>query len=258
MPRVLDKTGLVGKIRFLASNLTAVGARACLPRCARLCSPILSQGPQAAATRVHRPRKLQPTPAAVYPTFSTRLIKQLGLKLVKVQDVPCRYSLSSTRQEKRPGENPAAGENAYATWRIVRNTFRINVFALSGGWPPRMSKGGGIMKRLLSGIAIGALMTAGAWTVSAQNERAMHPRIAAAIEAIKDAKAYMQAAPHDFWRAQGGCDQSVGCRDPATKPGAGVSGRSGSAITPRSRLDTHGWPDTARDQLMARTITPMP
>jgi hypothetical protein len=54
------------------------------------------------------------------------------------------------------------------------------------------------MKRLLSGIAIGALMTAGAWTVSAQNERAMHPRIAAAIEAIKDAKAYMQAAPHDF------------------------------------------------------------
>ena len=54
------------------------------------------------------------------------------------------------------------------------------------------------MKKLFSGIAIGALMTAGAWTVSAQNERAMHPRIAAAIEALKDAKAYMQAAPHDF------------------------------------------------------------
>jgi hypothetical protein len=54
------------------------------------------------------------------------------------------------------------------------------------------------MKGLLSGIAIGALLTASAWTVSAQNERAMHPRIAAAIEALKDAKAYMQAAPHDF------------------------------------------------------------
>ena len=54
------------------------------------------------------------------------------------------------------------------------------------------------MKRLLSGIAIGVLMTAGAWTVSAQNEKAMHPRIAAAIAALKDAKDYMQAAPHDF------------------------------------------------------------
>jgi hypothetical protein len=26
----------------------------------------------------------------------------------------------------------------------------------------------------------------------------MHPRIAKAIEALKDARAYMQAAPHDF------------------------------------------------------------
>lgn len=54
------------------------------------------------------------------------------------------------------------------------------------------------MKNLVTGIAIGAMMTAGAWTVSAQNERAMHPRIAAAITALRDAKAYMQAAPHDF------------------------------------------------------------
>ena len=54
------------------------------------------------------------------------------------------------------------------------------------------------MKGLLSGIAIGVLLTAGAWTVSAQNERAMHPRIAAAIAAIKDARAYMESAPHDF------------------------------------------------------------
>ena len=54
------------------------------------------------------------------------------------------------------------------------------------------------MKNLISGIAIGALMMAAAWTASAQNERAMHPRIAAAIAALQDAKAYMAAAPHDF------------------------------------------------------------
>jgi hypothetical protein len=54
------------------------------------------------------------------------------------------------------------------------------------------------MKNLVSGIAIGALLMAGAWTASAQNERAMHPRIAAAIAALKDAKEYMLAAPHDF------------------------------------------------------------
>ena len=54
------------------------------------------------------------------------------------------------------------------------------------------------MKGLFSGIAIGALMMAGAWTVSAQNERAMHPRIAAAITALRDARAYMEQAPHDF------------------------------------------------------------
>jgi hypothetical protein len=54
------------------------------------------------------------------------------------------------------------------------------------------------VKNLISGIAIGALMMAAAWTASAQNERAMHPRIAAAIAALQDAKAYMAAAPHDF------------------------------------------------------------
>jgi hypothetical protein len=52
--------------------------------------------------------------------------------------------------------------------------------------------------KFLSGIAIGVMLCAGAWTLSAQNERAMHPRIAKAIAALKDAKAYMEAAPHDF------------------------------------------------------------
>lgn len=52
--------------------------------------------------------------------------------------------------------------------------------------------------RFLSGLVLGAVLCGGAWTLSAQNERAMHPRIAAAIEALKDARAYMAAAPHDF------------------------------------------------------------
>ena len=34
--------------------------------------------------------------------------------------------------------------------------------------------------------------------VVAQNEREMHPRIAKAIAELKDAVAYMNAAPHDF------------------------------------------------------------
>ncbi len=52
--------------------------------------------------------------------------------------------------------------------------------------------------RFLSGIVLGLFLSAGIWTLSAQNERAMHPRIARAIEALKDARAYMEHAPHDF------------------------------------------------------------
>jgi hypothetical protein len=52
--------------------------------------------------------------------------------------------------------------------------------------------------KFLSGLVLGAVLCGGAWTLSAQNERAMHPRIARAIEALKDARAYMQAAPHEF------------------------------------------------------------
>ena len=52
--------------------------------------------------------------------------------------------------------------------------------------------------RFISGLVLGAFLSAGSLTLSAQNERAMHPRIAAAIEALKDAHAYMAAAPHDF------------------------------------------------------------
>jgi hypothetical protein len=52
--------------------------------------------------------------------------------------------------------------------------------------------------KIFLGIVLGMLLSAGMWTVSAQNERAMHPRIARAIGALRDARAYMQAAPHDF------------------------------------------------------------
>ena len=52
--------------------------------------------------------------------------------------------------------------------------------------------------KVISGLALGVFLSAGAWTLSAQNERAMHPRIATAIAALKDARAYLQEAPHDF------------------------------------------------------------
>jgi hypothetical protein len=51
--------------------------------------------------------------------------------------------------------------------------------------------------RFISGIVLGIALSAGV-TLFAQNERAMHPRIAAAIAAIRDAREYMVAAPHDF------------------------------------------------------------
>jgi hypothetical protein len=52
--------------------------------------------------------------------------------------------------------------------------------------------------KFFSGLALGVLISMGAWTLGAQPERAMHPRIAAAITALKDARAYLQEAPHDF------------------------------------------------------------
>ena len=51
--------------------------------------------------------------------------------------------------------------------------------------------------KFILGIVLGVVLTAGV-SLFAQNERAMHPRIAAAIAALKDARAYMSEAPHDF------------------------------------------------------------
>ena len=52
--------------------------------------------------------------------------------------------------------------------------------------------------RFIAGLVFGVLLTIGGASVYAQNEREMHPRLAAAIAALKDARAYLQSAPHDF------------------------------------------------------------
>ena len=52
--------------------------------------------------------------------------------------------------------------------------------------------------KFVSGIVLGVVLSAGLFTLAAQNERAMHPRIAAAITALRDAREYLAAAPHDF------------------------------------------------------------
>jgi hypothetical protein len=54
------------------------------------------------------------------------------------------------------------------------------------------------MKKFAAGLLLGIVLTASVATLAAQNERALHPRIAKAIEALREAKAELQAAPHDF------------------------------------------------------------
>ena len=58
------------------------------------------------------------------------------------------------------------------------------------------------------GLCLGMLLTATVWTLSAQTERAMHPRIAAAIDALRDARAYMESAPHNFGGHKGAAIQA--------------------------------------------------
>ena len=56
--------------------------------------------------------------------------------------------------------------------------------------------------KFVTGLLIGILLSASVVTFGGQRgeraERLLHPRIAKAIEALKDARAYMEAAPHDF------------------------------------------------------------
>jgi hypothetical protein len=52
--------------------------------------------------------------------------------------------------------------------------------------------------KFLAGLVLGALLCGGVWTMVGQSERDRHPRLARAIEALRDAREYLQAAPHDF------------------------------------------------------------
>lgn len=52
--------------------------------------------------------------------------------------------------------------------------------------------------RFITGLILGVVLTIGGSTLMAQPERALHPRIARAINALRDARDYMEHAPHDF------------------------------------------------------------
>ena len=53
--------------------------------------------------------------------------------------------------------------------------------------------------KFLSGVVLGLVLSmTSVWVLGAENERDLHPRIAKAIAALKDARAYLEAAPHDF------------------------------------------------------------
>jgi hypothetical protein len=66
--------------------------------------------------------------------------------------------------------------------------------------------------KFISGLVLGAVLAAG-MSLYAQNERAMHPRLAAAIDALRDARQYLVAAPHDFGghkaAAVASCDNAI-------------------------------------------------
>lgn len=66
--------------------------------------------------------------------------------------------------------------------------------------------------KFVAGIVLGVVLTAGS-SLLAQNERAMHPRLAAAITALRDARAYLAEAPHDFGGhkadAMRACDDAI-------------------------------------------------
>jgi len=66
--------------------------------------------------------------------------------------------------------------------------------------------------KLLYGTVLGIFLTFAATTVVGQ-PREFHPRIVRAIEALRDAKAYLEEAPHDFGghkrEAIHACDEAI-------------------------------------------------
>ena len=52
--------------------------------------------------------------------------------------------------------------------------------------------------KFVTGMVLGVVLSIGGTALLGQNEKVIHPRIARAIDALKDARAYLQEAPHDF------------------------------------------------------------
>ncbi|HEY3824836.1 MAG TPA: hypothetical protein VGL82_09765 [Bryobacteraceae bacterium] len=52
--------------------------------------------------------------------------------------------------------------------------------------------------KFVTGLILGAFLAIGGANLMPQPERAMHPRLARAIEALRDGRDYMEHAPHDF------------------------------------------------------------
>ncbi len=52
--------------------------------------------------------------------------------------------------------------------------------------------------KFVTGLVFGVILTIGGTGLMAQPERAMHPRLVRAIAALRDARDYMEHAPHDF------------------------------------------------------------
>jgi hypothetical protein len=53
------------------------------------------------------------------------------------------------------------------------------------------------MKKFIGGTLLGMVLSAGT-LMYAQPDRDWHPRLRRAIESLRDARAYLQEAPHDF------------------------------------------------------------
>ena len=51
--------------------------------------------------------------------------------------------------------------------------------------------------KFVTGIVLGILLTFASITLSGQ-PREFHPRLVRAIESLRDARAYLEEAPHDF------------------------------------------------------------
>ena len=54
------------------------------------------------------------------------------------------------------------------------------------------------MKKFIAGTLLGIGLSTGGAMLFGQRDREFHPRLVRAIEALRDARAYMAEAPHDF------------------------------------------------------------